>query len=164
MALITSYSEDNRVIDSGLTVTYSRELVSGTWVGESLVASAASNTYYFMWEYHRRATKSYRYVGMTDAAKDECLADMIELYTRNVRASFWNSTTSDGHGLGSWSEDSAGQIVVADISPVHNEDGSWDVVVNVREDDVRMRKTWNVVSPSTLFATEQQRGYDGETE
>jgi len=164
MSLKTTYGAANRVIDTALAVVYSRVLISGNWVGTTSVASSASETYYWMWEYHRRATKSYRYVGMTDAAKDACVAAMITLYTRDLKASFWNPTTSDNHGLGSWSDDAAGQNVTASISPVKNDDGSWDVVVNVCEDDTRLRKTWQSVTPSTLFTTESQRSYDGETE
>lgn len=34
----------------------------------------------------------------------------------------------------------------------------YDVIVNVREDDVRMRKT--VATPSSLFTNENNRDYD----
>lgn len=156
MALITHYGPANRVIDTALTVTYSRNRITGSWGWSNGLNGGGTIT--AMQEYHRRASKSYRYVGMTDAAKDECVAAMIALYTVDAYTSYWESS-------GVWKVYNCGKDLIADISPQHNDDGSWDVVVNVSEDNVRWRLYTDVISNiKTLFYYERQHDYDGETE
>lgn len=158
MALITQHGSANRVIDTGLTVTYDRRWISGSWAWTNSLNEGG--VYTSMQEYHRHARKSYRYVGMTDAAKDACIAAMITLYTRTTKTVFWQES-----GGGSWgSPEDCGTVLMAEISPSHNEDGSWDVVVNVDEDDVRWTKANDVRTAKSLFTFEQARSYDGETE
>ena len=156
MALITHYSAANRVIDTALTVTYTRNRISGSWGWSN--GLNGGGTFTAMQEYHRRARKAYRYVGMTDAAKEECVAAMIALYTVDVYTSYWESS-------GAWQTYNAGKDLIADISPQHNDDGSWDVIVNVSEDNVRYMLPneinniiWN------LFNYERRHDYDGESE
>lgn len=156
MALITHYGPANRVIDTALTVTYTRNRITGSWGWSN--GLNGGGTFAAMQEYHRRARKSYRYVGMTDAAKDECVAAMIELYTVDIYTSFWESS-------GAWRVYNAGKDLIADISPQHNEDGSWDVIVNVDEDNVRYSLPNQVHPvPKLYFYYETQHDYDGETE
>lgn len=157
MALITHYGPANRVIDTALTVTYTRNRITGSWGWSN--GLNGGGTFTAMQEYHRRASKSYRYVGMTDAAKDECVAAMIALFTVDIYSTFWQSN-------GTWSpEYNFGKDLIADISPQHNEDGSWDVVVNVSEDAVRWSlPNYAYPNPKALFYHERQRDYDGETE
>lgn len=47
---------------------------------------------------------------------------------------------------------------MADISVQRREGHMYDVVVSVREDDVKLRTTSN--SPSSLFGSENARDYD----
>ena len=160
MALIATFTRNgsNLVIDSGLVVTYSKSLVSGTWSWES---GNMEGEYNYMMEYHRRARMSFRYVGMTKSAAESCKAAMITAYTRSFCASIWDGTTLNG----SWSDSSAGSMPMAEVAMSHNEDGSYDVVVNVNEDDSRMRKTSSSASYSTLFSSERSRTYENsETE
>ncbi len=159
MALRTSHSSENRVVDSGLVVTYSVVKVNGTW---SYTSANVEGWYYYMWELHRRARKSYRYVGMTETAARACKAAMIALYTRTVQQSFWNGDTMGG----GWTVGSGGEMPMAEIAMSHNDDGSYDVVVNVNEDDCRMAMA-NSSPPAfaVAFSTERlTRNYDGETE
>lgn len=157
MSLRTSHTSANKVIDTGLVVTYSRQKISGSWGWTNDMN--AGGTYTHMQEYHRRATMSYRYVGMTTNAKNACVADLISKFTVDVRTPEWQSN-------GSWSSPNVvGRMLIASIAPVHNEDGSWDVVVNVNHDAVRwtMENSINIY-PRTLFAFEVETDYDGETE
>lgn len=160
MSLINSFTRNgsNLVIDSGLVVTYSKTRISGSW---GWTSANVEGTYWYMLEYHRRARMSFRYVGMTKAAAESCKAAMITAYTRSFYMSIW-----DGNSMGgSWGTSSAGEQVMAEVSVNHNDDGSYDVVVNVNEDDVRMSK---VEAPSTYagaFYAERLRTYEnGETE
>ena len=114
-----------------------------------------------MMEYHRRARISFRYVGMTKAAAESCKAAMITAYTRSFKMSEWNDATTNG----SWSDSSAGEMPMAEVAVNHNDDGSYDVVVNVNEDDMRMRKISDSATYSSLFSTERARTYENsETE
>ena len=160
MALIATFTRNgsNLVVDSGLVVTYSKSLINGNW---SYTSANVSGYYDYMMEYHRRARMSFRYVGMTKAAAEACKAAMIAAYTRTSKMSLWDGTTMGG----AWSDSSAGEMPMAEIATTHNEDGSYDVVVNVNEDDVRMRKTADSPSYSTLFSAERSRTYEnGEAE
>ena len=157
MSLPTSHSSVNRVVDSGLVVTYSKTLVSGNW---SYTSANVSGSYNYMMEYHRRARMSLRYLGMTEAAAKSCKAAMLSAFTRSFKSSLWDDSTMGG----SWSDSSAGEGPMADVAMVHNDDGSYDVVVNVNEDDTRMRKVGESASYATLFFSERSRSYDGEYE
>ena len=154
MALLTSHSSANLVIDSALVVTYSKSLINGNW---SYTSANVSGYYNYMMEYHRRARMSFRYVGMTKTAAEACKAAMIAAYTRSFKISIWDDTTMGGE----WSDDSAGEMPMAEVAMSHNEDGSYDVSVNVNEDDTRMRKTTTAAAYSVLFSTERSRAYEG---
>ena len=134
MAIRTSYSSANLVIEQGLTVWNSNRLVHGTWAWESI---SLSGVHVSMWEAHRYARQSFRYVGMTKDAADACVADMKDIYTRSIRSTRWNGAANDGE----WVREDGGTVLMAEISPTPNPDGSYDVVVNVNEDDVNMGKT-----------------------
>lgn len=158
MAALTTYGAANRVIDSGLVVTKDWVFVSGTWVGTTVVASAASETYSWMRNYRRRATASYRYVGMTLAAAQQCLSDMEALYrststARQKYAYIWNSIAGT---MGDWQKFRTDGIDCARCELVY--DGVYySVVVNVEEEDVIWSKT--EITPDWSFA--DSRSYDG---
>lgn len=150
MALRTSHSSANLVIDSALVVSYSRSLISGNW---SYTSANVSSSYNYMMEYHRRARQSFRYVGMTKVAADSCKSAMVAKYTRSTYESIW-----DGDAMGgAWNTTASGEMLMAEVSASHNEDGSYDVVVNVNEDDTRMSK----VGETAVFAYEPLRQYEG---
>lgn len=156
MSLLTSHSSANRVVDSALVVTYSCSLLSGSW---SYTSANVTGYYQYMWELHRRARKSYRYVGMTYDAAQTCKAAMLALYQRAVRTSKWRDDVMGGQ----WDRTSAGNVPMADVAVAHNDDGSYDVVVNVNEDDMCMSMQ-SAIDISTYFSNESLRSYDGETE
>lgn len=164
-ALIPSYSADNRVVESSLSVSYFRKVVQGKWVGTTAVESSASVTYTAMYEYHRVARKVYKYVGMTEAAAKDCAAAKISTYTRTVRYQKWNETGSSGGTMGAWEwlEETASEMS-ADIAARHVAGSMWEVSISVNEDSVCMAKTDEAMSYATMFAQERQRSYDGETE
>ena len=156
MGLISSFTRNgsNLVIDSGLVVAYSKSLISGSW---GYTSANVSGNYSYMMEHHRRARMSFRYVGMTKAAAEDCKAAMLAAYTREFKMSLWDGTTMGGE----WYDDDAGEMPMAEVAVNHNDDGSYDVVVNVNEDDMRM----SMVGGTADFDDEQARVYEGgETE
>ncbi|MBR4614886.1 MAG: hypothetical protein IKO55_04715 [Kiritimatiellae bacterium] len=160
MALINSWTANgsNLVIDSALVVSYSAGYVSGYWEqGSSMGITVASWDH--MYELRRRARQSFRYVGMTKTAADACKDAMVTKYTR----SFSDSGTWDSFN-GTWTYPSVlqrGNVLMAEISMQHNEDGSYDVVVNVNEDDSRMSVYSSSITMATLFSDERTRQYEG---
>lgn len=164
MALISTFPSDPadrayfRKIDTALTVTYSRQRISGSWGWFN--GLNGGGTINFMFEYRRHASKRYRYVGMTDEAKNECVRALQDLYTRRSWTNYWNSN-------GSWSGTTeCGDILTANITPVSNDDGSWDVEVDVNEDDIRYSLVGGTIPAKSMFHSvyEPSRDYDGETE
>lgn len=119
-----------------------------------------SGDYLYMMEFTRHAQKSYRYVGMEESAARQCQAAMIEMYTRDFSMSIWNDATAGG----SWSVEYGGTMPMAEVAMSRNDDGSYDVVINVNEIDTRIRKVTDGGTFSVIFSSERLRGYDGETE
>lgn len=159
-----NHTTANKIVENDLLVTYSRKAIAGNWRGTTVVVSGAADIYTQAMEYHRRATQRFRYVNMTQEAAKTCAKAMVESFTRNIKGSLWNATTADAIGLGTFKDESAGEILMADIVSKSNDDGSWDVLVNVNEDDVRLRKVGQSTTVTILFASERIREYDGETE
>ena len=154
MSLLTEYSSRNLVIDSGLTVTYSKSLISGNW---GYTSANVSGYYNYMWELRRVAKQSFRYIGMTQDAAYACRDAMIAKYTRAFKVSTWVDDVMGGARL----DRDGGSMPMAEVSPAHNDDGSYDVIVNVNENDSRMRKVNEVISIEGAFLTEQSRTYEG---
>lgn len=155
MALKTSYSDANIIVEEPLKVTYSTQVISGSWGWTSL---NVSGSYTRMRESHRYATKRFRYVGMTHSAAIECRNDLILYFTRNFKMSIWNS---DAMG-GAWYEMDGGTMCMADVSLEENEDGSYDVLVNVNEDDTRYSRVETPFYPNVAFAYERLRMYGSD--
>lgn len=153
MGLLTSYGANNRVVFNDKVVTYSKQRIYGNWT--YLSALNILTTLYWVWEYHRYCTKSYMYVGMDLATAQSCAAAMITKYTRSIKISEWQ----DGGGnAGTFQDVNGGSICMADICIQQQEGHMYSVIVNVREDDVRLR-TYST-DPSSLFSSENQRDYD----
>lgn len=154
MGLLTSYGEANRVIDQDLDVTYSRQRVYQDYTYVYGIAQLI--TIHSVWEYHRHASKSYRYVGMDRETANSCAAAMVAKYTRATKISDWNAT---GSAAGTFSDIDGGDIPMAEVAVVHREGCMYDVQVSVNEEDVRTRVDV-VADVATLFATENARDYD----
>ena len=107
------------------------------------------------WEYHRYCQKTYQYVEMTKEAAVECASDMIEKYTRRFVVSEWD-------GNGAFVDIDGGTVCMADVSIQKMQGHMYSVVVNVREDDCKLRT--NSTTPSALFTQEDRRDYDDEGE
>lgn len=158
MAALTTYGAENRVIDSGLVVTKDWQFVFGTWTGKTVVESGEVTTYTSMRRYRRRATASYRYVGMTRAAAETCLKAMEALYrtsstARQKYAYIWNSTAGT---MGDWQTYRTDGIDCARCELVY--DGIYySVVVTIDEEDFIWSKT--AITPDWTFA--DSRSYDG---
>lgn len=163
MALVSTFPSDQqdrakiRKVDTGLNVTYSRRTIFGTWGWTNSLN--VTGAYYSMMEYHRYARKRYRYVGMTSGAKDACISAMNSLYNRTCWTNYWQDN-------GSWGPtEVSGSVPLALVTPIENDDGSWDVEIDVNEDDVRYSHVHHTVSAKSKFSGyESNRDYDGETE
>lgn len=154
MGLLTSWGAANRVIDQDLVKTYSRQRVFQDYTYVYGVAQLI--TIHSVWEYHRRATKSYRYVGMDRATAESCAAAMATKYTRTTKVSDWNGS---GEHAGTFSDIDGGAIPMAEIAVVHVAGCMYEVHVTVNEDDVRLRVDV-VNNVASLFSTENSRDYD----
>lgn len=155
MALLETYGEVNRVVETGLSVTYSKTRTFGYW---SHVMLNVDESYTEAWTYRRRATKSYRYTGMTLDAAKACAADMRDYYTRAQKVSVWD--LNDDREFAEPAV--ANSLCMADIAVVPVSASMYEVRVQVNEDDERMRRA--SLAPDALFTTEKSRQYDGETE
>ena len=155
MALKTSYSDANIIVEEPLKVTYSTQVISGSW---GWTSGNVSGSYNRMRENHRYATKRFRYVGMTHDAALACRDALIEKFTRDFKMSIWNGDAMGGE----WMSINGGTMCMADVSPEENEDGSYDVLVNVNEDDVKYTKVEDPFYPSLDFAVERRRVYGSD--
>ena len=155
MALKTSYSDANIIVEEPLNVTYSTQIISGSW---GWTSSNVSGSYNRMRENHRYATKRFRYVGMTHSAALACRYDLIEKFTRDFKMSYWNGDAMGGE----WLTMTGGTMVMAYVTPEENEDGSYDVLVNVNEDDTKYTKVEVPFYPATAFAVERLRAYGSD--
>ena len=153
MALLTTYSSANRVVVADSVPTYSGRLISGEW---SYTQGMTTTTYYYMYEYHRYRTKEYRYVGMNYATAAACAAAAANYYLRNARMSIWNDTTGQ-FDRGSYIRETMAQISIEQVAGE-----MYDVVISVNEDDSCLNRS-AYTSISSLFSTENSRGYDTGT-
>lgn len=152
MALLTTATATNRVVDTALRVVYSRRLVFGQWswtngLNESYTINSA-------WEYIRTATKTYRYVGLDEETAKSVAAALAAYYTRTTKVSVWN-VNSDGQ----FAAIDAGSVPMADVVPQHEDGEAWSVAVSVNEQDSRMSRSASE-SFTTLFYAEDRREYD----
>ena len=154
MGLLTSWGAANRVIDQDLVKTYSRQRVYQDYTYVYGVAQLI--TIHSVWEYHRRATKSYRYVGMDRDTANACAEAMVTKYTRTTKVSDWNAT---GEHAGTFSDIDGGAIPMAEVAVVHVAGCMYEVHITVNEDDVRLSVAI-VANPETLYSTENARDYD----
>lgn len=155
MALLETYGEVNRVVETGLSVSYSKTRTFGYW---HHVMLNVEEDYTEAWTYRRRATKSYRYVGMTYEAAQTCAADMRKLYNRDQKMSVWD--LNDNREFAEPS--TPNKVVMADVAVTYAGGSMYDVRVEVNEDDERMRRA--SLAPDALFTAEKSRDYDGESE
>ena len=155
MALKTSYSDANIIVEEPLKVTYSTQIISGSW---GWTSANVSGYYTRMRENHRYATKRFRYVGMTHTAALTCRDELIEKFTRGFKMSIWNGDAMNGE----WAVMAGGTMCMADVSPEENEDGSYDVLVNVNEDDTKYSMVETPFYPNVAFATERLRTYGSD--
>ena len=149
MALLNNYGSGNRVIINDKAVTYSKRKIYGSW---SFVDGTTVTTYTEAWEYHRYCAKTYMYVGMSQSAANNCVAAMVNKYTRNFNISEWDEN------LHEFSDEYGGSQCMADICSQQREGHMYDVQICVREDDFRIRI--GSFSPEALFSGENNRDYD----
>lgn len=154
MALLNTASDVNRVIDADLHVTYARRVIYGTW---TKVMLNVTTTYTKAWEYSRVAVKTYKYVGLTNAAARTKEQALNALYTRPTKVSEW-----DGED-GEFKHVDGGDVPMADIALQHDEGEAYSLVVAVNEQDTRTSLSPNE-SFTALFATENARTYDDDDE
>lgn len=155
MALLNTWGADNRVVTNDKVVTYSTRLIYGSWSYVSPDAPNITVTINSAYEYHRYCSKSYMYVGMDRATAGACAQAMITKYTRSFSVSEWNSS---GQNAGQFTDTGGGSYCMAEVCVQQREGCMYDVLINVREDDTRLRTS--ITSPEALFAAENNRDYD----
>lgn len=159
MGLFTTYSADNRRIESETQPTYSKKLITGQWTWLTGLSEVTETQ---AWEFHRLKQKTYRYVGMTKSAADTCAADMVAAYTRDEVTSMWDNVSRGDEtteGTGEFHDVSGGSRVMASVTVQHIGGCMYDCVINISEDDTKIRID-GVNNPSVLFAVENQRTYN----
>ncbi len=153
MALINdTTTTSNLVVTEGLRVTYSKTIVKGTWTWGNDISGG---TYYQMFELHRYATKSFKYVGYTYEAAKAKRDALIKELTRTFYYSVWNGATDKGQ----WDTYEGGEMLMSDITLTRDEGDSWSVNVSIREDDARTIKVGELPSFDVRFAVENKRSY-----
>ena len=157
MALLTTATATNCVIDQALSIVYSKMRIPGSWSYPG--APGSTITFDHAWEYSRRATLAKRFVGMTKSAAEAAAAKFRTDYTRDIKASIYDGDTVDTTGIAErFSDESAGTILMTDIAVVHDEGDAYSILVQVSEVDVKMRR--KSYTASSLFTTENNRSYD----
>jgi hypothetical protein len=155
MGLLTSYSAANLVVEEGLVVTYSRQKISGQW---SWTSANMSGTHYYMNEYRRYATKSFKYVGMTYAAAKSCRDAMVKYFARSIKIDAWDDSCADGQ----WVSKDGGSMLMTTVTLTHDDGCMWSVRVRVNENDVHYSKEGEVSSYTSVFSSERTRSYGGD--
>lgn len=155
MSLRTTYSDENIVVEEPLSVSYTNTLISGSWGYGSL---NVSGSYAWMREYHRYATKRFRYVGMTYEAAITCRDALRKQFTRQIMMHVWNGGSIDGN----WDLISAGETCLADIRVEYDSADAYNVSVTFNEDDVRYSKPDESLSYDSLFDHERRRTYGSD--
>lgn len=86
--LFTTWGKKNRIIQSPLCTTFTREKIEHDVQGYS--------TKLLAWKYNRLRTKQYSYIGLTEAAAKACVVAMNRLYHRLIcdQRVHWGSATS----------------------------------------------------------------------
>lgn len=155
--LLTSYSNDNKIITMGKTVWYSQAYVKGDWTYEYGVSQF--NHYDYAWEYHRYCQLQFEYVGMTYSAAKSCATDMVTRYTREFKISEWNPPVGLTPGTEEFTDIVGGNLPMAQVAIIYEGGSSYKVVVSVQEDDSRLR-IHAANDPASLFTAENSRTYD----
>lgn len=149
MGLLSTASAANRVTERELAVTYSVSAVRGSW---SWTVLNVTYTITVAYEYRRHATCAYRYVGMDYASAKAAADEVRSKYTR----AFWTSGWGSG---GDFETANTGTKLQGSVEVVQRAGHLYDVVVEVNEDDFRLRKSPGL-NPDAVFANENARVYD----
>ena len=155
MALLTTATETNRVIDTALRVNYTRRKIYGQW---SYVNLNMTVTITQAWEYVRTAVKSYRYVGLDEDTAKSVAATLASIYTRTTKVSEFD-TEQGSPTFGTFKHVAAGDVPMADVVMQHEGGTMWSVAVSVNEQDTRMSLSASE-SFASLFSAENAREYD----
>lgn len=155
MALRTSYGDGNIIVEVPLDVIYTTQIIVGSW--SYTTALGGAGYYYRMRESHRYATKRFRYVGMTFGAAKSCRDELKLIFTRSFHTQVWNGATAQWNNV-----PTANSVCMASVELEENEDGSYDVVVNVKEDDMKYGMENESFDPSRVFAVERLRTYGSD--
>lgn len=112
MALLTTASATNRVTHAALAIRY----------------AVSSKTKTEKWEVHRYTTKSFSYVGLTEAAA-KTIAENI---AAGLKRTYYIWQENDEWEL----EHISVQLMQDEVVAVHDSGPMWRVDVNVNEDDM----------------------------
>ena len=140
MALLTSISEDNRVVEQGNTYQFHVEPAVST-TGIVKESSGDGDKYYDkatvqQWKGEVTFSKRYRYVGMTKGAAETAAGTILTAYTKTFPK--WavgiQSFNISGKGYALYCYVTVGgdaPMACAAVTPVHVDGAMWDVEVDV---------------------------------
>jgi hypothetical protein len=140
MALLTSISSANRVVEQGGTYLYNVEpAISDTTVAQR--PEGQSTTLYDVilvrqWKAEVTYSKRYKYVGLAESAVDY-LCNMIRNYYTKTFDTWAVGLKTVGSGASATAmycyvrTDGAAPTVCASITPVHAEGAMWEIEVDV---------------------------------
>lgn len=130
------WADSNKVTDEPLQIRYAAKY-GGSLGGRKLEGKA--------YEYHRYATKTYRYVGMDERTARACAEAKLAQYTRVRFFWYWETMTT----LNFSRELKSGATVKARHTGGH----LWSVEIQVNEDDVYYSPLWiDDIAAAGVFA------------
>lgn len=137
MALLTACTAKNRVIESELLTTFTRDTV---YPGDTALAVYGAKAPFAYYVYTRRRTMEYRYVGLTQAAAKAEAQRLSLAYRREC----WKWIEDDETGLwtrpvktsisGSIDEMPYYFVDAASVSATRSEGAAWEVAVSLDEE------------------------------
>ena len=122
-----------KIIDEGRDTWARKSRRYGSW---TYTVGNVTTTLNWVWEYRRFTTMRYRVIGLTEAAADALQETLSEAYTRQTRISVF---IESGSGAGGFEEQDGGYDRMARVVKYHIEGDVWGVLVDVREQSVRLR-------------------------
>lgn len=129
MALLSTYSADNREIQQGDTYTTETEVACSY----STVAVSGTHVYdretVLQWKGVVHYSKRYKYVGMTQSAAESACTAIQSAYTQNIDK--WGVAVNVTTGLNEYAVVGQAPVCAATATPVHVTGEMWEVQVDV---------------------------------
>lgn len=160
MSLLSSWSEDNEVVNTALNVKYSVDTAVATL--RIVPASGKGKVIYSDVTYYkvaRYARKQYEYVGMDEETAMQCQSEKISQYTRSYSRIVENLSADEQGQEYITLMNRPTTACTSDVAAVHQAGSMWKVSINVNEIDEKVAFS-PPSSPASMFGAENARDYD----